>query len=116
MHATRVVLFDIDGTLVLTGGAGLRAMNRACCDLVGHDSALDGVVLAGRTDWIILDDTLRRHGRSLDSGLLSELRQRYLMHLCEEIELPGTGAKRACQVFISCSERSWNATTSPWDC
>ena len=64
---------------------------------------------------IILDDTLRRHGRSLDSGLLSELRQRYLMHLCEEIE-SSTGAKRALPVFISCSERSWNATTSPWDC
>ena len=26
----KLVLFDIDGTLVLTGGAGLRAMNRAC--------------------------------------------------------------------------------------
>jgi len=25
----KLVLFDIDGTLVLTGGAGLRAMNRA---------------------------------------------------------------------------------------
>ena len=25
----KLVLFDIDGTLVLTGGAGIRAMNRA---------------------------------------------------------------------------------------
>jgi phosphoglycolate phosphatase len=95
MRVKRLVLFDIDGTLVLTGGAGLRAMNRACSDLVGHDSALDGVVLAGRTDWIILDDTLRRHGRELNSELLAELRRRYLQHLAEEIELPGTGAKRA---------------------
>jgi len=95
MHVKRLVLFDIDGTLVLTGGAGLRAMNRACGDLVGHGSALDGVVLAGRTDWIILDDTLRRHGRELNDDLLSDLRQRYLQHLGEEIELPGTGAKRA---------------------
>ena len=95
MRATRLVLFDIDGTLVLTGGAGLRAMNRACRDLVGHDSALDGIVLAGRTDWIILDDTLRCHGRALDEEVLGDLRQRYLQHLCEEIELPGTGAKRA---------------------
>ena len=95
MRATRLVLFDIDGTLVLTGGAGLRAMNRACRDLVGHDSALDGIVLAGRTDWIILDDTLRRHGRALDQEVLGDLRQRYLQHLCEEIELPGTGVKRA---------------------
>ena len=95
MRAKRLVLFDIDGTLVLTGGAGLRAMNRACRDVVGHDSALDGVVLAGRTDWIILDDTMRRHGRALDEELLGDLRQRYLQHLCKEIELPGTGVKRA---------------------
>ena len=95
MHVKRLVLFDIDGTLVLTGGAGLRAMNRACGDLVGHASALDGVVLAGRTDWIILDDTLRRHGHELNDVLLADLRQRYVRHLTEEIELPGTGTKRA---------------------
>jgi phosphoglycolate phosphatase-like HAD superfamily hydrolase len=94
MRTKRLVLFDIDGTLVLTGGAGLRAMNRACSDLVGHVSALDGVVLAGRTDWIILDDTLRRHGRDLSQDLLEDLRKRYVRHLGEEIELPGTGAKR----------------------
>ena len=35
----KLVLFDIDGTLVLTGAAGLRAMNRACADLAGHDAA-----------------------------------------------------------------------------
>ena len=39
----KLVLFDIDGTLVLTGGAGLRAMNRACLDIVGHADALDGI-------------------------------------------------------------------------
>ena len=30
---TRLLLFDIDGTLVLTGGAGKRAMHRAFQDL-----------------------------------------------------------------------------------
>ena len=30
-----LILFDIDGTLVLTGRAGWRAMNRACADEVG---------------------------------------------------------------------------------
>jgi phosphoglycolate phosphatase-like HAD superfamily hydrolase len=91
----RLILFDIDGTLVLTGGAGLRAMNRACAELVGHDSALDGITLAGRTDWIILDDVLRKHGQALDERLLSHLRELYLRHLREEIELPGRGVKAA---------------------
>ena len=53
----KLVLFDIDGTLVLTGGAGLRAMNRACDEIVGASAgwtgaALNGIPVAGRTDWI----------------------------------------------------------------
>ena len=94
MSSRRLVLFDIDGTLVLTGGAGLRAMNRACEHIVGHQNALDGVTLAGRTDWIILDDALTRNGLSLDPhAARSELRRRYVEHLRQEIELPGKGVK-----------------------
>ena len=91
----RLLLFDIDGTLVLTGGAGMRAMNRACADLVGHDAALQGITLAGRTDWIILHETLEKHGRVMDDALLDELRTRYVVHLREEILLPGRGVKAA---------------------
>jgi phosphoglycolate phosphatase len=93
LRTRQLLLFDIDGTLVLTGGAGLRAMNRACEEVVGHDSPLTGVTLAGRTDWIILDDVLKRHGLALDTRLFDELRRRYLDHLREEIELPGKGVK-----------------------
>ena len=89
----KLVLFDIDGTLVLTGGAGLRAMNRACADIAGHASALADVPVAGRTDRIILTDVVAKLGRALDEDLLVELRDRYLEHLREEIELPGRGVK-----------------------
>jgi len=78
---------------VLTGRAGLRAMNRACADEVGHDNAMDGVEFAGRTDWSILRDVMAKHGRSLDGGMLADLRDRYVRHLGEEIEQPGTGVK-----------------------
>ena len=93
MKPRTLVLFDIDGTLVLTGGAGLRALNRACEELVGHADALDGVPLAGRTDWIILQDALGRIGGQLDARLFDALRQRYLAHLREEIQRPGRGTK-----------------------
>jgi phosphoglycolate phosphatase len=87
----KLVLFDIDGTLVLTGGAGLRAMNRACREVVGHADALDGIPVAGRTDWIILHDTLARLGRPLDQLLFDLLRDRYVAYLREEIQHPGFG-------------------------
>jgi phosphoglycolate phosphatase len=91
--AARLVLFDIDGTLVLTGGAGVRAMNRACAEILGRSDALDGVAVAGRTDWIILHDAMARLGRALDEELLAALRDRYVGYLRDEIELPGKGAK-----------------------
>ena len=87
-----LILFDIDGTLVLTGRAGMRAVNRACSDLV-RGEALSGMAFAGRTDWSILDDIVRQHGRMLDDTLLNDLRQRYVEHLVEEIERPGEGMK-----------------------
>jgi phosphoglycolate phosphatase-like HAD superfamily hydrolase len=91
MH--NLVLFDIDGTLVLTGGAGLRAMTRAFERVVGDPSALDGVPVAGRTDWIILTDAMRRIGRDLDDEMFHRLRDQYVAYLREEIELPGRGVK-----------------------
>src|SRR6266545_4749275 len=85
----KLVLFDIDGTLVLTGGAGIRAMNRACEELVGHGAALANIPVAGRTDRIILTDVVTQAGHSLDDGLLDQLRDRYIANLREEIERPG---------------------------
>jgi phosphoglycolate phosphatase-like HAD superfamily hydrolase len=89
----KLVLFDIDGTLVLTGGAGLRAMNRALEDAFGRTEALDGIPVAGRTDWAILADAVRRFGRSLDGATLADLEARYVANLAEEIHHPGQGRK-----------------------
>lgn len=89
----KLVLFDIDGTLVLTGGAGLRAMTRACEELVGHADALGNIPVAGRTDRIILHDALRQMGRELDDDLFAALRDRYVTLLQEEIHHRGTGIK-----------------------
>jgi phosphoglycolate phosphatase len=92
----KLVLFDIDGTLVLTGGAGVRAMNRAFDEIVstsdaGAADALTGIPVAGRTDWIILHDALARVGRDLDDDLFERLRARYITLLREEIQQPGKG-------------------------
>ena len=91
MH--NLVLFDIDGTLVLTGGAGLRAMTRAVETILGHPEALEGIPVAGRTDRIILTDVLRRIGHDLDEPLFQQLRAQYVAFLSEEIHLPGHGVK-----------------------
>lgn len=61
-----VFLFDIDLTLLATGGAGLRAMDRAARDMLGARDALAGVSFAGRTDRAIVRDLVARAGRDVD--------------------------------------------------
>lgn len=89
----KLVLFDIDGTLVLTGGAGLRAMNTALAEVLGRLEGLDGIPVAGRTDWAILAEAVRVLDRELDAPLLEQLRDRYIANLALEIERPGRGVK-----------------------
>jgi len=68
-------------------------MNRACQQVIGHSNALDGVAVAGRTDWIILHDALRAIGHEMDEDLFARLRDTYVTLLREEILLPGEGVK-----------------------
>jgi phosphoglycolate phosphatase-like HAD superfamily hydrolase len=74
----KLLLFDIDGTLVLTGGAGLRAMNRAGEEILGVLNLLDGIPLAARTDWIILHDALTSAGHELDEDRFARMREAQL--------------------------------------
>ncbi len=61
-------LFDVDGTLVHTEGAGREALEAAFEDLFGVPRALAGVPLAGRTDPLIVGDALARHDRAFTDG------------------------------------------------
>jgi phosphoglycolate phosphatase len=54
----RVYLFDIDGTLLQTGGAGWRALTGAMHEEFGVQE-LAGIELRGRTDYAIVGDLLR---------------------------------------------------------
>lgn len=49
-----VLLFDVDGTLVLTGGAGRRAMVSAFADLYARADVFEGLSFAGMTDRAIV--------------------------------------------------------------
>src|SRR5262245_33374308 len=83
-----LVLFDIDGTLVRTGRAGLRGMNAAFLSLYGLGDALEGVPVAGRTDHGIVGDVLRRIGRDASDAEIARVRERYVEELAIEIVRP----------------------------
>lgn len=82
---TKLVLFDIDGTLLLSGGAGKRALNETFEELCGVAGGFDGIPVAGRTDPLLLDDALARHGVTAASDLRARFHDRYCDRLAETI-------------------------------
>jgi phosphoglycolate phosphatase len=85
----KIVLFDIDGTLIRTGRAGSRAMNRAFEDLFGISGAFDEIPMAGRTDKGILEEGAARAGVDLNDGNFQRFRTRYFERLIEALPEPG---------------------------
>ncbi len=81
----KLILFDIDGTLIRTGGAGVRAMTRAFEQTCGVSDALQTVEVAGRTDRLIMTDALALVGRPLDDDLVHRFRDLYCDFLREEL-------------------------------
>ena len=86
---TTLVLFDIDGTLVLTGGAGGRAMTRAFQELFAIDDAFHGISMPGRTDAAILFDAAAAHGIPRGAPDLARFPDVYLRYLALELVKPG---------------------------
>jgi phosphoglycolate phosphatase-like HAD superfamily hydrolase len=80
-----LVLFDIDGTLIQTARAGVRAMNAAFSRLYGRHGALDAIPIAGRTDSAILRDVFAALEIERTAGAVEQLRQAYFEHLPLEL-------------------------------
>jgi phosphoglycolate phosphatase-like HAD superfamily hydrolase len=53
-----LLLFDIDGTLISTGGAGVRALDRACEEVLSVQQSMDGILPHGKTDPAIIREIL----------------------------------------------------------
>lgn len=61
----KLLLFDIDGTLVLTHGVGRRSVEEAFLHVLGHPLTTEGVSFSGKTDPQILHEVLARNGLPL---------------------------------------------------
>ncbi len=93
----RVCFFDIDGTLVATGGAGQKAFAAAFRELFGIEQLSGDIPFAGRSDRAIASDLFRIHGIETDDEIWQQFRTTYLRELklqlpqCVGQVLPGVG-------------------------
>lgn len=84
----KLLLFDIDGTLIDPAGAGRRAAEGAFFDLFSVPDAFSGIHMAGKTDIRIMKEGLAAHGLSADAGILPRLLEVYIDRLRREILRP----------------------------
>ncbi len=86
-----LLLFDIDGTLLLSGGAGVRAMTKTFEALFGVPEAFAGISIGGNTDTFLLSTALARANLPDTADVHTRFRAAYLPMLEQEIQLPGSG-------------------------
>src|SRR5690606_4181350 len=80
-----ILLFDVDGTLITTGGAARRAIERAFADRYGRRDAL-AFPFDGMTDRAIVRTALARIGVEPAETEIDDFLAVYLGHLEEELE------------------------------
>jgi phosphoglycolate phosphatase-like HAD superfamily hydrolase len=87
-----VCLFDIDGTLIASGGAGKAALEAGFTEEFGFPHQIAKLSLSGRTDRAIVRDMLRTHGVAEAEENVRRVWAAYLRHL--PAHLSGNAAAR----------------------
>jgi len=85
----QLLLFDVDQTLINTGGAGLRALDRACLQLFGIPNAMQDIRPHGKTDPAIAREILRvrLNKTAAEIGQIDSILDVYLSYLKQEVQL-----------------------------
>lgn len=102
-----LLLFDIDGTLILNSSAGLTAFVRAINSLFGVNLTMDDIDLpCGKTDFLIVRELLDRAGLKEESEEDPRLIALYLRCLKEALQKdPGRVAKGARELLVSLAKK-----------
>jgi phosphoglycolate phosphatase len=98
-----ILLFDIDGTLISTDGAGRRAIERAFAHQHGRADACAGVSFGGMTDQAIFRAGLTAIGAPVEPAAVDALLAAYLSALRDEM------TRAACRIHAGI-ERALDAT------
>ena len=80
-----ILMFDMDGTLLTTGGAGRRALTRALVEVYGRDDLL-AFSMSGLTDRLIVRTALDQGRLPHTETDLDTVLERYLAYLPQEVE------------------------------
>jgi len=81
----RLLLFDIDGTLIQSGGAGMEALKRGLKERFKIDDDLDDIEIAGMTDSGIVISILKKHKIPTSTENVAAFLDSYVHFLSKEL-------------------------------
>ncbi|MEN2993814.1 MAG: HAD family hydrolase [Thermodesulfovibrio sp.] len=96
----KLILFDIDGTLISAGGAGKRSLNKAFEEILGIKEIFKNFEMAGKTDIQIIKEGLTLAGINPSMSLVNEIIERYIENLKVEINNNSKHLKPGVREFI----------------
>lgn len=100
---TKLILFDIDGTLMRTAGIGRESMELAFLKIFGIRNGFDKIQMMGRTDPAILKEALANNNISWSDKLVSRFKESYCDYFIESIQIPRQG-KHLCPGILDLLE------------
>lgn len=110
MTISMLVLFDIDGTLLRTAGAGMDAMLACAHELFpAHTFSFENVSISGRLDRLIWRDLMANAQVEVESDHHERFRARYGHHLEQAFlsgaqSMPLRGARALVDALHACTE------------
>ncbi|HAK89715.1 MAG: hypothetical protein A2077_02345 [Nitrospirae bacterium GWC2_46_6] len=81
----KLLLFDIDGTIMDSGGAGTRSLDLAFEHVLSIPHAFEGISMAGKTDIQIIREGLEKHNIPSSNGAVPAVLEAYVRFLSTEI-------------------------------
>src|SRR5690349_7898300 len=81
----RLLLFDIDGTLIHSGGAGIEALKRAFKERFRIEDDLHDIEFAGMTDSGIVTNILNKHTIPANADNVTAFLDSYVHFLSKEL-------------------------------
>jgi phosphoglycolate phosphatase len=81
----KLILFDIDGTLLDSGGAGTQSLNNAFEELFSVKDAFQSIPMAGKTDAQILREAFELNNVDHSNGIMPAFYRSYTRYLRENI-------------------------------
>ncbi len=86
---TLLLLWDIDGTLIASGGAGMKALQLGLANAFAIERSLADIDFAGRTDRWIMREIFKRIGHEATEENFTRLFEAYLAMLPSQLNNPG---------------------------